>query len=142
MIKIIIIIKEGDKMSVTRHSFQRDAVLNELSSRFDHPTAEEVYFSVKKEISNISLATVYRNLNFLTENGKAVRFNVNGTDRFDATVETHYHFVCNRCGKVSDVEEIETKQMLTDAEKKVGGKISSHSLTFFGICKECIEEKI
>ena len=129
-------------MSVTRYSAQREAVLKELSSRYDHPTAEDIYFSVKKEISNISLATIYRNLTFLSDNGKAIRFNVNGTDRFDATVETHYHFVCNRCGKVSDVEEIETKQMLTDAEKKVGGKISSHSLTFFGICKNCAEEKI
>ncbi|MBQ6625400.1 MAG: transcriptional repressor [Clostridia bacterium] len=129
-------------MSVTRYSAQREAVLKELSSRYDHPTAEEIYFSVKKEISNISLATIYRNLTFLSDNGKAIRFNVNGTDRFDATVETHYHFVCNRCGKVSDIEEIETTQMLKNAEKKIGGKITSHSLTFFGICKNCAEEKI
>lgn len=129
-------------MSVTRYSAQREAVLKELSSRYDHPTAEDIYFSVKKEISNISLATIYRNLTFLSDNGKAIRFNVNGTDRFDATVETHYHFVCNRCGKVSDIEEIETTQMLKDAEKKIGGKITSHSLTFFGICKNCAEEKI
>lgn len=129
-------------MSVTRYSAQREAVLKELSSRYDHPTAEDIYFSVKKEISNISLATIYRNLTFLSDNGKAIRFNVNGTDRFDATVETHYHFVCNRCGKVSDIEEIETTQMLKNAEKKIGGKITSHSLTFFGICKNCAEEKI
>ena len=129
-------------MSVTRYSAQREAVLKELSSRYDHPTAEDIYFSVKKEISNISLATIYRNLTFLSDNGKAIRFNVNGTDRFDAIVETHYHFVCNRCGKVSDIEEIETTQMLKDAEKKIGGKITSHSLTFFGICKNCAEEKI
>ena len=129
-------------MSVTRYSAQREAVLKELSSRYDHPTAEEIYFSVKKEISNISLATIYRNLTFLSDNGKAIRFNVNGTDRFDATVETHYHFVCNKCGKVSDIEEIETTQMLKNAEKKIGGKITSHSLTFFGICKNCAEEKI
>lgn len=129
-------------MSVTRYSAQREAVLKELSSRYDHPTAEDIYFSVKKEISNISLATIYRNLTFLSDNGKAIRFNVNGTDRFDATVETHYHFVCNKCGKVSDIEEIETTQMLKNAEKKIGGKITSHSLTFFGICKNCAEEKI
>ena len=129
-------------MSVTRYSAQREAVLKELSSRYDHPTAEDIYFSIKKEISNISLATIYRNLTFLSDNGKAIRFNVNGTDRFDATVETHYHFVCNRCGKVSDIEEIETTQMLKNAEKKIGGKITSHSLTFFGICKNCAEEKI
>ena len=57
-------------MSVTRYSAQREAVLKELSSRYDHPTAEDIYFSVKKEISNISLATIYRNLTFLSDNGK------------------------------------------------------------------------
>ena len=56
-----------------RHSKQRDAVLANLCSRCDHPTAEDIYFSLKSSMPALSLATVYRNLAALESAGKIIR---------------------------------------------------------------------
>jgi Fe2+ or Zn2+ uptake regulation protein len=55
-----------------RHSKQRDAIFDNLCSRYDHPTAEDIYFSLKPKIPALSLATVYRNLSQLVEDGKII----------------------------------------------------------------------
>lgn len=56
-----------------KYSRQREAILKDLQSRRDHPTADMVYESVRKEYPNISLGTVYRNLAFLTESGQVLK---------------------------------------------------------------------
>ena len=60
-------------MKNTRYSYQREVIYNNVMSRKDHPTAEQIYEDVKKEIPNISLGTVYRNLNFLSDEGKILK---------------------------------------------------------------------
>ncbi|MBQ4267067.1 MAG: transcriptional repressor, partial [Clostridia bacterium] len=70
-------------MSTQRNSKQRDAVYADLISRYDHPTADEVYFSVKKDLPNISLATVYRNLKLLESEGLILRITTDDSDRYD-----------------------------------------------------------
>ena len=58
---------EGRGISMVKYSRQREGILRNLQSRRDHPTADMIYDSVRKEYPNISLGTVYRNLTFLTE---------------------------------------------------------------------------
>ena len=129
-------------MATVKHSTQRDALLNELVSRFDHPTAENLFWSVKKVIPNISLATVYRNLNFLENAGNLIRFSVDGVDRFDGNLEAHCHFVCSKCKQVSDIFMPEINKLVSVAEEKSGSKITSHRISFFGTCKACNEKII
>ena len=126
-----------------RHSDQRDIVYQVVSSSCDHPIVDTILTRAKELMPSINMATVYRNLNVLLENKTIKKIKVlTGSDKYDYIDKEHYHVICNKCGKVSDIEEIETTQMLKNAEKKIGGKITSHSLTFFGICKNCAEEKI
>ena len=70
-----------------------------------HPTADTVYLHIKEEFPNISLGTVYRNLNLLADIGEALRIPTpDGGDRFDGRCEPHYHVVCTNCGNVFDLE--------------------------------------
>lgn len=121
-----------------KHSKQRDAILEELRSRKDHPTAEELYFSLKPSYPNLSLGTVYRNLNMLAEEDIILKIPSDGADRFDATTENHYHFRCTKCGKVSDVDFPAIKNIENDAQKFSDSKIVSHQLMFIGLCKNCL----
>ena len=88
-----------------KHSRQRDAILLNLSQRYDHPTAEMVYFDIKEQYPNISLGTVYRNLSLLAELGEIQKISTGvGPDRFDGNPAPHYHFFCSKCGSVIDLE--------------------------------------
>ncbi len=128
-------LKGGNLMAGLRHSNQRDAVLRDLQARYDHPTAEEVYFSVKKTLPSISLATVYRNLKLLESEGLILKITTGDSDRFDGHTHNHYHFTCNECMKVLDLEIGDTD--FCTLPKGFDGIITGHSLMFFGLCSQC-----
>lgn len=123
-------------MSTLRNSKQRDAVLQNLSERYDHPTAEDIYLSVKKQIPSISLATVYRNLKLLESEGLILKITTGDSDRFDGHTHEHYHFTCNECKRVLDLE-LEDGTNVNNLAKDFGGTVTNHSLMFFGICPQC-----
>ena len=87
-----------------KYSKQRESIKNFLVTRYDHPTAETVYLNIRKEFPNISLGTVYRNLNLLAEIGEIQKLSPGiGPDRFDGNPAPHYHFICRHCGCVMDL---------------------------------------
>ena len=121
-----------------RETKQREAILNILKNTKSHPTADSVYEKVKEEIPNISKGTVYRNLKVLQEDELVTELNIGGTvSRYEAKQKSHYHFRCECCDRVFDVEE----PINTDLDKKVarrtGLKISYHQLEFRGLCHSC-----
>lgn len=127
-------------MAGIKKSKQRDALLNELQSRYDHPTAEDLYISIKKDIPNLSLGTVYRNLNLLHSEGEIVKISSDGADRFDGNIIPHCHFVCRKCGKMKDIPLPEDAFPITyDTIKSVDGTVERYSLTLFGLCGECLK---
>ncbi len=123
-------------MSTLRNSKQRDAVLRNLSERFDHPTAEDVYLDLKRDMPSISLATVYRNLKLLESEGMIIKITTDDSDRFDGHTHEHYHFTCKDCKRVLDLE-LKDGTDLNNLTKDFGGTITSHALMFFGICPDC-----
>ncbi len=132
-------------MKVLKYSRQRESIKASLMSRHDHPTADALYASIREEFPNISLGTVYRNLNLLVETGEIRRISCgDGADHFDANMEEHYHFLCRECRKIYDMEP-ETadalKSLDTAAQGYAPGLIDSHSVMFYGRCKNCIEKK-
>lgn len=125
-------------MVALKYSRQRQSIQNYLASSYDHPTADMVYMSVKNEYPNISLGTVYRNLNLLTEMGDVVKLSTpNGGDRFDGQTTPHNHFICTKCGKVIDLEMNEIQNVQTLNGEIFSGDIESHSTIFFGKCGDC-----
>ena len=86
-----------------RYSKQRELVMQTVQQLCDHPTAEEIYDKAAQECPNLSLGTVYRNLNSLVEAGRVRRVSIPGkADRFDHTLPWHSHLYCTVCGGVTD----------------------------------------
>lgn len=124
-----------------KYSRQRQIIYDFLMSRKDHPTAEVVYKNVRQENPNISLGTVYRNLTLLSDRGEIRRLQVgDGVDHFDADISRHSHFVCSRCGSVTDLRLDGMEDMLAEARKKCDGQIERQSTYFYGFCRECLDK--
>lgn len=126
-------------MADIRKSVKRDAVRDELCSRCDHPTAEELYSSLKEDYPQMGIATVYRNLSKMTDDKKAIKISLNGVDHYDGNTSPHYHLVCEKCMKIFDVDVPLLINIEQEAAENSGSEIFSHSITFFGICKNCRE---
>lgn len=125
-------------MSSLKYSRQRESIKNYLVSTTEHPTADTVYVHVKTLFPNISLGTVYRNLNLLVEQNEAVKVECgDGLDHFDAVCEPHYHFICNQCKRVMDLDLPSLSHIDTLANASFEGKIESHSVYFKGLCPDC-----
>ena len=123
-----------------KHFRKRDAILTCLRSTKVHPSAEWVYEQLKAEHSDISLATVYRNLARFKERGDIVSLGtVGGIERFDGNTEPHVHFICTDCDSVLDLEGIVVPEELsTTVSRTVGAQVSGCQLTFTGKCNQCI----
>lgn len=118
-------------------SVQREEILNYLKNTKEHPTAEHIYSELKYKLPNLSLATVYRNCNKLCEMGEIVRLKTDGkTDRFDADISDHQHFVCVSCGKVYDLYFALPEDYLT-AHLPQGFKKDTSMLYVYGSCDCC-----
>lgn len=125
-----------------KHSRQRNMIKEFLVGREDHPTADVVYMNVRKQNPNISLGTVYRNLTLLADIGEIKRIRLgDGVDHFDADTTPHYHFICKECGNIIDLEMDNIDDILNLAGANFDGKIEGHFTYFYGICKDCSDEK-
>ena len=130
-------------MANMKYSRQRAAIKEHLGHTLEHPTADTVYMHIRKEFPNISLGTVYRNLNLLADTGEAIKISTpNGGDRFDGRVDPHYHVVCRSCGKVYDLilDEQHIQSINEFANQHFEGTIDSHMTLFYGICKSCQDQ--
>lgn len=126
-------------MSAKRYSRQRELIYRCLMDTDQHPTAEMIYSWLKPENPNLSLGTVYRNLNLLADEGIIVRMPFS-VERYDANVERHAHFRCKQCGGVYDLMDTDYDPHLDEeAEKYSGHKIEYHTVVFVGTCTKCIE---
>lgn len=125
-----------------KYSRQREGILKNLQSRRDHPTADMVYESVRKEQPNISLGTVYRNLSLLAEHGLILKISTGvGPDHFDGFVEPHHHFICRSCGDVLDLDYVPNENILANTSETFSGSIEGYELQFFGKCEKCLSNK-
>ncbi len=116
----------------------RKAVLSVLDEARWHLTADEVYEEVKKTLPRISKGTVYRNLRILRDRGDIAALELSGAlTRFEGRREPHYHFVCESCGCVFDLDEPVDHELNARVEKKSGFRIAYHHLEFRGRCSGC-----
>ena len=128
-------------MAMIKYSRQRESIKEYLAGTKEHPTADMGYRHVCKVYPNISLGTVYRNLNFLVEHDEAARLLCgDGVERFDGNMAPHYHVVCKRCKKVSDLSMDSLEHINTLAAARFGGTIEGHSVIFYGLCPACALE--
>ena len=122
---------------MTKRSKQRDAILSVLKNTKVHPTAEWLHNEVRKDIPNISLATVYRNMKLLLETKQIVGINIDGIEHYDGNCDNHYHFVCKGCSSVLDLDIPPFSDIEVIVEKMNNVLVDSHSTIFYGVCEHC-----
>ncbi len=121
---------------MANYSKQREAILNELQGRCDHPTAAQVYEGVRKVIPNISLGTVYRNLASLVESGEILSVTVgDGKEHFDGDKSFHLHLHCKCCGAIID-SRVESDK-IKDLANFDGFVPETSVCVVYGLCKNC-----
>lgn len=124
-----------------RTSKQRTRVLDILRSTKSHPTATWIYERLKPDFPSLSLGTVYRNLNILVEQGDVLELKFGSTfDRYDGKTQPHYHFICENCGAISDVDMEHERELDRKVEERNSYKVNYHRLEFYGQCQRCLEE--
>lgn len=123
---------------MSRNSKQRQAIARVLMNTKCHPTADWVYEQVRKEIPNVSLGTVYRNLKMMKDQGQILELGLAGAlSRFDGNPQNHYHFRCDRCGRVYDIDEPIDSSMDERVAMSTGFTVLNHRLEFRGLCNDC-----
>jgi len=129
----------GEVRGFIRRTKQREVILRVLRSTRCHPTAEWVYQQVRRELPHVSLGTVYRNLRILSETGEVLELRYSKSySRFDGVATNHYHFVCERCGRVEDVPMPVHEKMDRAVEQLMGVQVRQHRLEFYGLCARCL----
>jgi Fe2+ or Zn2+ uptake regulation protein len=121
-----------------RATRQLEAVFQALQGDPSHPFADEIYRRVRKKLPRISLATVYRNLQRLVDDGK-IRTVLLGerVARYDPETSDHDHFICAACGRVQDLFLERDRQVDLSPLTRDGYVVTTHTLTVYGVCQGC-----
>ena len=126
-----------------RTTRQLEQVFKALEGDHSHPFAHEIYRRVHKRLPRISLATVYRNLHSLVDEGRirTLLLDAQGA-RFDPETSQHDHFVCERCGRVVDLFLRKARPVDLSSLAKQGYVVMTHTLTVHGMCQVCAARRI
>ncbi len=120
-----------------RSSNQRSLILDIVNTSTDHLNIDQIYIKAREIISNISLGTVYRNVNKLVEDNKIMRIKTNeGLDRFDNVKIKHHHFICSKCHKIIDVFE----KVDFNFKTLNNNVVDDYEIKLKGICGDCLKE--
>lgn len=121
-----------------KYSRQRELILETVMENPVHPTADTVYAMVREQEPNISLGTVYRNLNLLAEQGILRRIPVPAaSDRFDGRTDPHHHMRCSGCGNLFDLPITELPGLEEQMKNLQGFSITGYQILFEGLCPTC-----
>ena len=117
---------------------QRMAVLNILSQAGAHLTPIEICQKAAQSLPGLTDATVYRTLNFLTQQGLALAAHVgNGQLVYEIAGRNHHHLICRRCGTTCEISHDLLKSLYEQFQASTGFQIDSLHVTFFGLCPAC-----
>jgi Fur family peroxide stress response transcriptional regulator len=117
---------------------QRIAICRFTLHSPDHPSAKRIYDEVKKIHPTVSLATVYKTLQILTEQGLIQELDLPQSQaRFDSYVEPHINLICLQCGNIQDFDDNAAQEMIARVTAKAEFARTGQRLDIYGICKKC-----
>ncbi|MGA2151643.1 MAG: transcriptional repressor [Geobacteraceae bacterium] len=121
---------------------QRRIILENLASRADHPTADQIYEAVKERIRGLSRTTVYRVLETFVLLGVVTKVsNPQAKARFEADTVRHHHLICSGCKSVTDCHDERLDGIEVPAEVGTGFEVRNFSLAITGLCGSCRREE-
>jgi Fur family peroxide stress response transcriptional regulator len=117
---------------------QRIAICRFVLHSRDHPSAQRIYSEVKKVHPTVSLATVYKTLQILTEQGLIQELGLPESQaRFDSYVEPHINLVCLQCGRIQDFDDSAAREMVERVTAKAEFMRTGQRIDIYGMCKTC-----
>ena len=116
---------------------QRIIIAQTVLRSKDHPTAEEVFEEVHRIYPTLSLSTVYNTLNILKEMNLVNELAFNETSRFDPNTKPHINLVCEKCGKIIDVEDKDLEKIIKRVSEENKFVITGHRIDLYGQCGSC-----
>ena len=135
------VLKKAPTPGTYRMTRQREVILEEIRRAKIHPSADEVYDMVRKRLPRISLGTVYRNLEILSELGEIQKLELGGDiKRFDWDPKKHYHVRCLKCGRVDNAPIAPLREIEDELYGATVYTIIGHRLEFEGLCPRCTRE--
>ncbi|MDR3551898.1 MAG: transcriptional repressor [Clostridia bacterium] len=140
-------IRNDDNKKETRNTRQKKLIIDCLNKYgSNHMTVEEIFNLIQQQDTQISIATVYRNLRLLEEQGLVNKVFVadDATAYYEikdaASSHSHHHLICRQCGAIIDFED----DLLEALEKMItltkGFQVQDHHVAFYGICRDCTEK--
>lgn len=117
---------------------QRRAILENLSSRMDHPTADQIYAAIQDKIAGVSRTTVYRVLETFVQLELAQKIsNPEAKARFDADTSRHHHASCVQCEKIIDIDSSVLPDIDLSRADLQGFEVFDCSVVAVGLCQDC-----
>jgi len=128
-----------------RNTVQRQIIIDTLKSVDNHPSVDELYSMIQEKHPSISKATVYRNVRQLADRGIILQIAVtNDVSRYDGCATEHYHFICESCGQIFDInigQSNDSDILSALIQDKSGHKVNRCMTSFFGECTDCINKE-
>lgn len=118
---------------------QRLAVYEAVISDVTHPSAEDIYNTVKEKYSNISTSTVYQILNLLVDLGQVYQIDVDGVKRYENKPEFHFHAVCPKCNEIEDLNHEPFKESWFSTLKELQIDPIYYEIKVYRYCYDCRE---
>ena len=120
---------------------QRLAICKLVISSPDHPSVEQVYTAIKKEYPTMSLATVYKNMLLLKEDGLIQEVDsLNGQLRYDPNTGLHINLICSKCGVIKDATSETLKGAWGDIIREIGIRPQGQLVNIYYTCEKCKAE--
>jgi Fur family transcriptional regulator, peroxide stress response regulator len=117
---------------------QRLEILKTIMLRYDHPSADNIYQEVRRQLPMISFNTVYKTLETFCQLGLIIKINpLHEVARYDGNVSSHSHMVCTRCQKVEDLAWQWPAEVPLPGPEATGFKVDSVAVHLFGLCPHC-----
>ena len=122
-----------------RLTSHRLALIRLIAASEGHPNATELFESLRLQFPTVSLATIYKTLTLLKEEGEVLEIDLRSDSHYDGNKPyPHPHLFCNRCNKIFDGDEVLPMQKVNqEVEQKYGFRILRYQLIFYGLCQDC-----
>jgi len=117
---------------------QRMVILHILFEADSHLTALEICEQAQRAMPGLTEATVYRTLNFLSEQGLILAAHIgNGQFAYEVAGHAHHHLICRKCGGMQAIDHAFLEALYRQFRDSTGYQIDSMHVTFFGLCPGC-----
>ena len=117
----------------------RLALLRLIAASEGHPNANQLYEQMRQQFPTISLATIYKTLVLLKEEGEVLEINLRDESRYDGNKPyPHPHLICQHCGKIIDGDNMSSMTVVNqEIQKMYGFQVHHANVVFYGTCDDC-----